>query len=300
MRVVKRSRVTMTSVKLITCSALLGSKAAVCSSSSSSRGFSHVAIKRVRAWRCPPERLPIALSSRSSRPKFNCRTRVRSSSLVFLSSAQPSPRGSPRLAARTRFSAIVRLGEVPVKGFWNTRPIRPARRCSGQRVMSMPSTEMVPASRRKVPATALSRVDFPEPLVPIMTTKAPSSSVTSTPSIARTSLGVPGLKTFVTLRISSISCASLPRPELMYQVRQNQCHEDEYRCNQFEVVWIQSQAQGDSHQQAEEHRSHYRAAYGQAQLTRPHQRLSDDDTRKSPDHHADAHLHIGEALVLRQ
>ena len=30
------------------------------------------------------------------------------------------------------------LGAVPLKGFWNTRPISFARRCSGQRVMSVP------------------------------------------------------------------------------------------------------------------------------------------------------------------
>ena len=30
------------------------------------------------------------------------------------------------------------------------------------------------------------------------------------------------------------------------------------------------------------------------------QRLADDDAGQAPDHHADAHLHVGEALVLRQ
>ena len=34
----------------------------------------------------------------------------------------------------------------------------------------------------------------------------------------------------------------------------------------------------------------------------PHadQRLADDDARQAPHDHADAHLHVGEALVLRQ
>ena len=30
------------------------------------------------------------------------------------------------------------------------------------------------------------------------------------------------------------------------------------------------------------------------------QRLADDDAGQSPHHHADAHLHVGEALILRQ
>ena len=34
----------------------------------------------------------------------------------------------------------------------------------------------------------------------------------------------------------------------------------------------------------------------------PHadERLADDDAGQAPDHHADAHLHVGEALILRQ
>jgi hypothetical protein len=42
----------------------------------------------------------------------------------------------------------------------------------------------------KQPATALSRVDLPEPFVPITTTNDPSSMARSTPASARTSFGV--------------------------------------------------------------------------------------------------------------
>ena len=51
----------------------------MCSSSSSSFGFTHDAISSVSAWRWPPDRLPIGLSSRSSRPMLSQRTRSRSS-----------------------------------------------------------------------------------------------------------------------------------------------------------------------------------------------------------------------------
>ena len=51
---------------------------------------------------------------------------------------------------------MVRLGAVPLKGFWNTRPIMLARRCSGHWVMSWPSREIDPRSTMKLPATALS------------------------------------------------------------------------------------------------------------------------------------------------
>src|SRR5262249_20324193 len=56
------------SLRAITWSALLGSRAAVCSSSRSNCGLSQVAMSRVNAWRWPPDRLPMALSRRSSRP----------------------------------------------------------------------------------------------------------------------------------------------------------------------------------------------------------------------------------------
>src|SRR5262245_9637822 len=56
----------------------------------------------------------------------------------------------------------------------------------------------------KAPAIALSRVDFPEPLVPMTTTQAPSSTARSTPLRAGTSLGLCGLKVFARPHASSI------------------------------------------------------------------------------------------------
>ena len=55
--------------------------------------------------------------------------------------------------------------------------------------MSCPARAMRPVSTRKVPATALSRVDLPEPLVPITTTNEPSRIDRLTPSTAIEPLG---------------------------------------------------------------------------------------------------------------
>ena len=106
---------------------------------------------------------------------------------------------------------MVMRGAVPLNGFWNTRPMNFARRCSGQRVMSVPSSTMEPSSTMNEPASALSSVDLPEPLVPMTTTNVPSSSARFTPCSARTSLGVSGLNV---LRIVLIASIALPRLRL--------------------------------------------------------------------------------------
>ena len=119
----------------------------------------------------------------------------------------------PRRAASTRFSAIDIDGAVPLNGFWNTRPMSDARRCSGQRrdVRARPA-ESSPRSTKNPPATALSSVDFPDPFVPMTMTNEPSSTVRSTPRSARTSFGVPALKVLKTLRSSSTATSpGLPR-----------------------------------------------------------------------------------------
>src|SRR5262245_59183055 len=83
------------------------------------------------------------------------------------------------------------VGAVPLNGFWKTRPIIDARRCSGQRVTLRPAMSIEPRSTMKLPATVLSIVDFPEPFVPMTMTNDPSSISSDTPRRARTSFGVP-------------------------------------------------------------------------------------------------------------
>ena len=74
---------TISRVSWSTFSAVPGSRAAVCSSKSSSLGGTMVAISRVRAWRCPPERSPTGWRIRSSRPMSSLASWSRKKSLSF-------------------------------------------------------------------------------------------------------------------------------------------------------------------------------------------------------------------------
>ena len=181
-------------VSEITSSALRGSSAAVCSSSSSTFGPVSVAMRRVIDCRWPPESRPIGSSSRSSRPRPICAKRFFHSPRRAPRSSGASVRHLPRFDANAKFSATVKLGAVPANGSWKTRPIRCARRCSGHRVMSVLSTEIEPASSSNAPEIAACSVLLPEPLVPITTVNEPGASASVTPASARTSLAVPGLK----------------------------------------------------------------------------------------------------------
>src|SRR5580765_6592823 len=71
--------------------------------------------------------------------------------------------------------------------------------------MSCPASLIVPVSAMNVPATALSRVDLPEPFDPMMVRNEAASSHSDTPRSARTSFGVPGLNVLLMSEISSMS-----------------------------------------------------------------------------------------------
>src|SRR5262245_48891322 len=117
---------------------------------------------------------------------------------------------------------------------------------------------MVPISTGNVPATALSRVDFPEPFVPMTITNEPGSRTRSMPRKARTSLAVPAWNVFaiwVSSSISSRSAIAHPRQG----IRQDQRDEHKDGSHQLEIVRIQSCAQRDRDQQAEQDRPHHRA-----------------------------------------
>ena len=66
-------------VRARTFSAVAGSRAAVCSSSSRSFGVTMVAMSRVRACRCPPDSSPTGWFIRSSRPSPSWLNRSRKS-----------------------------------------------------------------------------------------------------------------------------------------------------------------------------------------------------------------------------
>src|SRR6267154_6296989 len=295
--VVSLSRATTCSVRAIRMSALFGSRAAVCSSRSSSSGRSHVAISRVSAWRCPPDRLPIAFSKRCSSPMLSRLT----SSRIFSTSEdfrpQPRPRARPRRAARLRFSRMLRLGEVPLKGFWKTRPTNFARAYSGQAVTSLPAMRMLPSSTKNVPATALRKVDLPEPLLPMMITQDPGSSLRLTQRSERTSLGVPPLKLLAMAWTSSMRA---PQPRLAQKLRHDEGEKHKHCGDKFQVVGTEPPTQRDRNHQPEKNRAHHRADERQAHLVAANQRFADDDARQSPHHHADAHSDVGKSLILRE
>ena len=166
----------------------------MCSSKRSRLGFCRVAIRRVSACLCPPERSPTLAVILSSSPRSSCA----SNSLYFSCSSLVTPQRKgerllPRLAARARFSSISMSAAVPVIGSWKTRPRYFARTCSDRPVTSVPSISMDPESMGHTPATAFKNVDFPAPLPPMTVTNSPSSRFRETPRRACFSLTVPAL-----------------------------------------------------------------------------------------------------------
>ena len=83
---------------------------------------------------------------------------------------------------------------MPPSGSWNTRASSRARSAAPCAVTSAPSIAIRPAVARAVPASALSSVDLPAPLLPITVTNWPCGIARSTPRSARVSSTVPGWK----------------------------------------------------------------------------------------------------------
>ena len=114
--VVRLPSLMIRSLRSSTFLAVLGSSAAVCSSSSKSFGWRRVAISRVSACRCPPESRPTLADSLSSRPRSNMSSALRYSSRSLRVTPQESPRGLPRRLARARFSSMFISAQVPRMG----------------------------------------------------------------------------------------------------------------------------------------------------------------------------------------
>src|SRR5919108_5513154 len=107
---------------------------------------------------------------------------------------------------------------------------------------------MAPSSTGKLPATALSKVDLPDPFVPITITQDPSSRVRSTPQSAFTSFDVPGFNVLQTFLSSSIEHrfrlrsgdrleGARPFFELGQNPRQDQRRENKPGGDSFAIVW---------------------------------------------------------------
>ena len=152
-------------------------QAAVCSSSKSSFGFFKVAIRRVKACLCPPDKSPTLEVRRSSSPSPSFKSRSRYSFLSLPVIPGFNVRRPPLLKARARFSSIPIVATVPFMGSWNTRPKKAALLYSGSFVTSLPSITIFPSSTGHTPAIAFRVVDFPAPFPPMIVTKSPSFKV---------------------------------------------------------------------------------------------------------------------------
>ena len=75
-----------------------------------------VAIKKLNACRCPPERAPVAVFMRFSRPLFIVAASLVKRSILLLSFRGIRWRRSPRLVANSMFSATVIRAAVPSFG----------------------------------------------------------------------------------------------------------------------------------------------------------------------------------------
>ena len=192
------------SERVSTFSAVLGSRAAVCSSSIRSLGLFRVAMRRVRACLWPPDRSPTFSVILFSSPSPSVARRSLYSSFSAFVTPGFRPRFWPLRLASARFSMICIVAAVPIIGSWKTRPSHGARLCSLRPEMSVPSMTIFPSSTCQTPAIALSRVDFPAPFPPIIVTKSPSSRWRDTPFRATFSLMVFGLNVFLRLIRSSI------------------------------------------------------------------------------------------------
>ena len=95
---------------------VLGSRAAVCSSSNRSSGVSIVAIKRVSACLCPPLSPPTSFFNLCSSPKPSFVHTDLKYSLSLLLTPSPNLTFLPRLYASPIFSSIVICGAVPFRG----------------------------------------------------------------------------------------------------------------------------------------------------------------------------------------
>src|ERR1700730_12752184 len=100
-----------------------------------------------------------------------------------------------------------------------------ARACSGHRVTSLPARRMWPSSTKNVPATAFSRGDFPEPLVPMMITQEPAAKSKFMLRSERTSFTVPGLNV---LEMDLTSSMRAPQAFPSQELRNHQREENEH------------------------------------------------------------------------
>ena len=234
---------------------------------------SQVAISSVSAWRWPPESVPMALSSRSSRPMPSRRTRSRISCAEAGVQAPSPGRASARAGRPARGSRQSTCsGAVPLNGILEHAAdqrrapvLRPARDVAA--VKDDACRRRPGRCRRRHSAS----VDLPEPLVPMTMTNDPSlDRQTSRSCSARTSLGVPGVERLRDVADFKHSAARARfRPQLRPADRAGPAPTN----TKAAVISFRSfgfsPTQGDRHQQPEQHRAHHRADDREPELLEP-------------------------------
>ena len=152
-----------------------GSSAAVCSSSSRILDGASVAISSATACRCPPDSSAHAVAEAVLQAQAQLRQPLAPAAAAGRR-PRPGPGPCPARALRPapgspRSSASA---QVPPSGSWNTRAEQPRRAAAGQprhvRAVDARSGRRVAGT---VPASTLSRVDLPAPLLPITVTNSP-------------------------------------------------------------------------------------------------------------------------------
>src|SRR5690625_716619 len=212
-----------------------------------------------------------------------------------------------------RFSSIVMSGAVPASGSWNTRPMWAARRKSGSRVTSSPSTVTVPVSGGSLPAMTLSIVDFPAPLEPMTVANSPGSSRSEMPWRASRSFGVPAKNVLLTSVSSSMSrtsrrggrrrgAAQGPQrtdPPEHAPLGQEERDDDEDGGDELHVVGVEEpDPQGELDGDPVQHGAEHDGERGDEDDTRAEDRLAEDDRGQAGDDEPDPHRDVGEPLVL--
>ena len=196
---------------------------------------------------------------------------------------------------------------LPLIGFWNTRPMSAARRHSGQLVTSRPLRRTVPRSSGRLPAMALSSVDLPDPLTPSTTTNAFASMVRSTPWSATCSFGVPGKNVWYRPVASSdrLAHGRTTAPASRRRARATAPGITSAASTKTAVESLSASA-GSPATSASATSSRKAMVPNSVPMicrrsvTAAEQALAQHQAGEPGDDHADAHRHVGEALVLRE
>ena len=193
---------------------------------------------------------------------------------------------------------MVMPGAVPARGSWNTRPMARLRWYSRCLVTSASPRSTRPEVSGKVPATALSKVDLPEPLEPMMLMNCPAGTSRSTPAQGHDLVGGVG-EEHLAHRAQLQAGRPHARTTLARTVGTDRATTTSTAVSSLQVGGRDAQPQAHGDEQAVHDGAADGAEQHPAHVALAEQHLAHDDTGKAGDDGADAHAHVGEALLLR-